>query len=212
MADKLVVVAGNIGVGKTSITERIGQKFGWNTSYEVVSTNPYLPNYYQDMKKWGFHLQVFFLGTRAEQYQEIVNQPGSAILDRSIYEDYYIFTQALRRLNNFNETDYLTYQTIYNVVVKSLPKPDLLVYLKAPVDVLIERIKMRGRDMESSIDPNYLILLDQLYDEWLTDFDYCPVLTIQSDKLDFVQDPKNLDIIIERINQKLKGHDNLVFD
>lgn len=212
MADKLVVVAGNIGVGKTSITERIGQKFGWNTSYEVVSTNPYLPNYYQDMKKWGFHLQVFFLGTRAEQYQDIVNQSGSAILDRSIYEDYYIFTQALRRLNNFNETDYLTYQTIYNVVVKSLPKPDLLVYLKAPVDVLIERIKMRGRDMESSIDPNYLILLDQLYDEWLTDFDYCPVLTIQSDKLDFVQDPKNLDIIIERINQKLKGHDNLVFD
>ncbi len=212
MADKLVVVAGNIGVGKTSITERIGQKFGWNTSYEVVSTNPYLPNYYQDMKKWGFHLQIFFLGTRAEQYQQIVEKPGSAILDRSIYEDYYIFTQALRRLNNFSETDYLTYQTIYNVVVKSLPKPDLLVYLKAPVDVLIERIKMRGRDMESSIDPNYLKLLDQLYDEWLVDFDYCPVLTIQSDKLDFVQDPNNLDTIIDRINQKLKGHDNLVFD
>jgi deoxyadenosine/deoxycytidine kinase len=97
MADKLVVVAGNIGVGKTSITERIGQKFGWNTSYEVVSTNPYLPNYYQDMKKWGFHLQIFFLGTRAEQYQQIVEKPGSSILDRSIYEDYYIFTQALRR-------------------------------------------------------------------------------------------------------------------
>ena len=212
MADKLVVVAGNIGVGKTSITERIGQKFGWNTSYEVVSTNPYLPNYYQDMKKWGFHLQVYFLGTRAQQYQEIVEKSGSAILDRSIYEDYYIFTQALRRMNNFSETDYLTYQTIYNVVVKSLPKPDLLVYLKAPVNVLIERIKMRGRDMESSIDPNYLKLLDQLYDEWLQDFDYCPVLTIQSDKLDFVQEPKNLDIIIEKINQKLKGHDNLVFD
>ena len=212
MADKLVVVAGNIGVGKTSITERIGQKFGWNTSYEVVSTNPYLPNYYQDMKKWGFHLQVYFLGTRAQQYQEVVEKSGSAILDRSIYEDYYIFTQALRRMNNFSETDYLTYQTIYNVVVKSLPKPDLLVYLKAPVNVLIERIKMRGRDMESSIDPNYLKLLDQLYDEWLQDFDYCPVLTIQSDKLDFVQEPKNLDIIIEKINQKLKGHDNLVFD
>ena len=212
MADKLVVVAGNIGVGKTSITERIGQKFGWNTSYEVVSTNPYLPNYYQDMKKWGFHLQVYFLGTRAQQYQEVVEKSGSAILDRSIYEDYYIFTQALRRMNNFSETDYLTYQTIYNVVVKSLPKPDLLVYLKAPVNVLIERIKMRGRDMESSIDPNYLKLLDQLYDEWLQDFDYCPVLTIQSDKLDFVQEPENLDIIIEKINQKLKGHDNLVFD
>ncbi len=212
MADKLVVVAGNIGVGKTSITERIGQKFGWNTSYEVVSTNPYLSNYYQDMKKWGFHLQVYFLGTRAQQYQEIVEKSGSAILDRSIYEDYYIFTQALRRMNNFSETDYLTYQTIYNVVVKSLPKPDLLVYLKAPVNVLIERIKMRGRDMESSIDPNYLKLLDQLYNEWLLDFDYCPVLTIQSDKLDFVQEPKNLDIIIEKINQKLKGHDNLIFE
>lgn len=211
MADKLVVVAGNIGVGKTSITERIGQKLGWNTSYEVVTTNPYLPNFYKDMKRWGFHLQVYFLGSRSEQFRQMVAKPGSAILDRSIYEDYYIFTQALRRMNNFTELDYQAYQSIYNVVVQSLPKPDLLVYLKAPVDVLIERIQMRGRDMEASIDPDYLALLETLYEEWLNDFDYCPVLTIQSDKLDFVQDPKNLDTIIKKINDKLKGHDNLVF-
>jgi deoxyadenosine/deoxycytidine kinase len=210
MTKRTVLVAGNIGAGKTSITEKLGERLGWETGYESVADNPYLPDFYANMAEWSFHLQVFFLGHRAEQHNEAANRHRSVILDRSIYEDFYIFTRALRQLGNMKERDYMAYKKVFDLVVKSLPAPDLLIYLWAPVEVLMQRISNRGREMESGITVEYLSLLESFYDEWLRNFDLCPVLTIRSHDLNFVDNPDHLEIVIERINKALAGRDELV--
>jgi deoxyadenosine/deoxycytidine kinase len=205
MTKRLIVIAGNIGVGKTSLTERIGARLGWTTGYESVSDNPYLTDFYADMRSWSFHLQIYFLGHRARQYLELASGPQSVILDRSIYEDAYIFARALHHLNNLNERDYLAYRRLFDLVVGSMPAPNLLIYLKAPVEVLMERIRRRARGMETGITAEYLTLLDSFYDEWLSAFDVCPLLTIRTDNLDYVHQPQALDLVIERIQDKLSG-------
>ena len=205
MRKKIIVVAGNIGVGKTSLTERIGARMGWLTGFESVSDNPYLPDFYADMKTWSFHLQVYFLGHRADQYLQIANAPRSAILDRSFYEDAYIFARALHHMGNLSERDYMAYKRLFEVVVNGLPAPHLLVYLKAPVDVLMERIHRRARGIETGITAEYLTLLDTFYDDWLKAFDYCPVLTIHTDNLDYVNQPSALDAVTRRMTDKLAG-------
>ncbi len=177
---RLILVAGNIGAGKTSLTERLGERMGWRTAYESVADNPYLPDFYADMRQWSFHLQVFFLGHRAEQHLDMAADARSAIIDRSIYEDAHIFARALHAMGNINERDYQTYQQLFNVVVKKLPPPSLLIYLKAPVPLLLKRIQKRGRSIENTIDSAYLDLLDSYYEEWIRVFDLCPVLTIRS--------------------------------
>jgi deoxyadenosine/deoxycytidine kinase len=207
----MILLAGNIGAGKTSLTERLGARLNWQTAFESVSDNPYLPDFYADMRSWSFHLQVFFLGHRAQQYLELYQSPQSAILDRSLYEDAYIFARALHHLGNLNERDYLSYRRVFDLVVKHLPAPDLLIYVRAPVNVLIERIQRRGREIESGISADYLSLLDTFYEDWLRSFDLCPVLTIRTDDLDFVHKPKHLDIVVERIQDKLAGREELIF-
>jgi deoxyadenosine/deoxycytidine kinase len=205
MRKKIIVVAGNIGAGKTSLTERIGARMGWLTSYESVADNPYLPDFYADMKTWSFHLQVYFLGHRADQYLQIANASRSALLDRSIYEDAYIFARALHHMGNLSERDYMAYRRLFDVVVNGLPAPDLLIYLKAPVEVLMERIHKRARGMETGISAEYLTLLDSFYDDWLKAFDLCPVMTIRTDNLDYVNQSSALDIVTKRITDKLAG-------
>ncbi len=205
MAKHLVLVAGNIGAGKTSLTERIGARLGWWTGYESVADNPYLSDFYSDMRAWSFHLQIFFLGHRAEQYLEAVHDSRSAILDRSIYEDFYIFSRALHHMGNLGERDYLSYHRLFDLVVNSLPRPDLLIYLKAPVQVLLNRIRKRARNMETGITPEYLTLLDSFYDDWLAAFDLCPALTIRTDDLDYVHQTQHLDTVVRRIQDKLAG-------
>jgi deoxyadenosine/deoxycytidine kinase len=205
MTKHLVVVAGNIGVGKTSLTERIGARLGWWTGYESVTDNPYLSDFYADMRAWSFHLQIFFLGHRAEQYLEASQDTRSAILDRSIYEDFHIFARALHHMGNVSERDYMAYRRLFELVVKSLPRPGLLIYLKAPVEVLMERIHARARNMETGITSEYLSLLDTFYDEWLAAFNQCPVLTIRTDNLDYVHQPGHLETVVERIQDKLAG-------
>ena len=212
MPKHLLLVAGNIGAGKTSITERIGSRLGYRTGYESVSDNPYLPDFYRDMRTWSFHLQVFFLGHRAQQHLDMAADPGSAILDRSIYEDARIFARALHHLGNLSERDYNAYQRVYELVIRSLPVPDLLIYLKAPVTTLLNRIRTRGRDIETGITAGYLGLLEQFYEEWIDAYDLSPVLTIRSDDLDFVNKPQHLDIVIQRIQDKLTGREELIFD
>lgn len=212
MPKHLILVAGNIGSGKTSLTERIGQRLGWHTAYESVADNPYLPNFYKDMKAWSFHLQVYFLGHRARQHLQMAQDPRSTIIDRSIYEDAYIFCRALNHLGNLNELDYQTYLSVFNLLIPTLPVPSMLVYLRCPVDVLMARIHQRARDIESSISADYLALLESYYDEWMQTFDACPVLTIKTDDLDFVHKKKHMDIVIKRINDKLSGKDEVVFD
>lgn len=212
MTSRLVLVAGNIGAGKTSITQRLGERLGWQTGFESVADNPYLADFYADMRAWSFHLQIFFLGHRAEQHLEMAASPRSAIIDRSIYEDYHIFARALHHLGNVSERDYFSYRRLYELVIRSLPRPDLLIYLKAPVSVLAERIHRRARAIESGITTDYLALLDSFYEDWLVAFDLCPVLTIRSDDLDFVNKPQHLDIVVQRVQDTLAGREELTFD
>jgi deoxyadenosine/deoxycytidine kinase len=211
MKKRLILVAGNIGAGKTSLTERLGGRLGWRTAFESVADNPYLPDFYADMRQWSFHLQIFFLGHRAEQHMELARDPQSAIADRSIYEDAYIFARALHHMGNLSERDYLAYRRLFDLVISNLPSPDLLIFLKAPVSVLMGRIHRRGREIESGITDEYLGLLESFYDDWLRAFDICPVLTIPSDDLDFVHKPRHLDIVVQRINDKLAGKEEVVF-
>ena len=211
MTKRIILVAGNIGSGKTSLTERLGARLGWCTAFESVSDNPYLPDFYADMQAWSFHLQVFFLGHRAQQYLELAASPQSAILDRSIYEDAHIFARALHHMGNLDERDHLAYRRVFALVVMHLPPPALLIYLKAPVEVLIKRIQSRGRSIESGISQAYLALLDTFYEEWMATFDICPVLTIRTDDLDFVHKPKHLKIVEQHILDRLAGKEDLVF-
>lgn len=211
MVKRLILVAGNIGSGKTSLTERIGARLGWRTAYESVSDNPYLPDFYRDMRAWSFHLQIYFLGHRAQQHLDMWNDPRSAIIDRSIYEDAAIFARALHHLGNLNERDYQTYRKVFDLIIRTLPPPSLLIYLRAPVEVLIERIRQRGREIESSITPQYLQLLESFYDDWMRTFDLCPVLTIRTDDLDFVHQSQHLDTVVQRIQEKLTGKEEIIF-
>jgi deoxyadenosine/deoxycytidine kinase len=211
MAKNLVLVAGNIGVGKTSLTERLAGRLGWLSSYESVIDNPYLSDFYGDMARWAFHLQVFFLGHRAEQHLALANAAQSAIADRSIYEDAHIFARALHHMGSMGERDYIAYRRVYDQVVNGLPKPDLLLYLRSPVSVLMDRIRRRGREMERGITADYLSLLESFYDDWMASFDLCPVLTLSSANLDFVHKQDHLDIVVERIQDKLAGRENVVF-
>lgn len=211
MTKRLILVAGNIGAGKTSLTERLGARLGWHTAFESVADNPYLPDFYADMRAWSFHLQVFFLGHRAEQHQELARLPQSAICDRSIYEDAFIFARALHDLGNLNERDYYAYRRVFDLLVSYLPAPDLLIYLRCPVPVLMARIRRRGRSIETGITASYLTLLESFYDEWMETFDLCPVLTIRTDDLDFVNRSQHLDIVVQRINDKLAGKEEVVF-
>jgi deoxyadenosine/deoxycytidine kinase len=211
MTKRLILVAGNIGAGKTSLTERLGARLGWQTAFESVADNPYLPDFYADMRTWSFHLQVFFLGHRAQQYLELAALPRSAILDRSIFEDAHIFARALHHMGNLSERDYLAYRRVFDLLVSYLPAPDLLIYLRAPVEVLVERIQRRGRSIESGITSEYLALLDSFYDDWMHTFDLCPVLTIRTDDLDFVNKSRHLDIVVKRIQEKLSGREEVIF-
>ena len=209
MAKHLILMAGNIGSGKTSLTERIGKQLGWITAYESVVNNPYLPNFYADMRAWAFHLQIYFLGHRAQQHINMAESPQSAIIDRSIYEDAHIFARALNHMGNLSDLDFQAYLKVYELVIRNLPKPDLLIYLKAPVSVLMDRIKLRGREIENTINQDYLKLLDDFYDDWIAGYEECPVLTLRSDDLDFVNLREHLDIVVAKINEKLKGKETL---
>jgi deoxyadenosine/deoxycytidine kinase len=211
MTKRFILVAGNIGAGKTSLTERLAARLGWRAAYESVADNPYLADFYKDMRTWSFHLQVFFLGHRAAQHKVLAQDPQSAIIDRSIYEDAHIFARALFEMGNLNERDYQAYRQLFDVVVNELPPPDLLIYLRAPVPVLMERIGRRGRAIESGISADYLALLDRYYEEWLKEFAICPVLMIESDNLDFAHRADHLDVVVARIEDRLSGKERLVF-
>jgi deoxyadenosine/deoxycytidine kinase len=204
-------VAGNIGSGKTSLTERLGQRLGYTPAYESVGDNPYLADFYADMPAWCFHLQIFFLGHRAEQHRALALSPENAICDRSIFEDYYIFARALQALGHFADRDFAAYARLFRLVVASLPSPDLLLYLKASTPTLLERIRRRGRPIEAGITAGYLDLLNRLYADWLAGFDLCPVLTIPADDLDFVHRPQHFDLIVAKIHDKLAGKEEVIF-
>lgn len=212
MTKRFILIAGNIGVGKTSLAERLGGRLGWITGFESVVDNPYLADFYADMRQWSFHLQVFFLGHRAQQHLALANHPQSAIADRSIYEDAHIFARVLHHMGNMNERDYESYRHVYDLIVANLPRPDLLLYLTASVPILIKRIRRRARPIEAGITPEYLTLLDSYYEEWLSSFDLCPVLTIRTHRLDYVHRAQHLDTVVEWIDAKLAGREEVIID
>lgn len=208
---KFVVVAGNIGVGKSTLVEMMCGRLACQPFYEPVTENPYLADFYRDMNLWSFHSQIFFLTNRLRIHHELVRAPGSVIQDRSIYEDAEIFAYNLFLQGNFSERDYNTYRTLYRTLAEYLPPPDLLIYLRASVPTLLHRIALRNRDYERNISAEYLERLNSLYENWTEHFTLCPVLTIQGDDLDYVAHPEHLEIIVEKVKDKLMGKDELVF-
>jgi deoxyadenosine/deoxycytidine kinase len=211
MAKRFLLVAGNIGAGKTTLTDRIATRLGWEAAYESVEDNLFLSDFYADMDKWAFHLQIYFLGNRAEQHLRLANGPNSAIIDRSIYEDAHIFARALHEQGSLTEREYLAYRRVFDLVVDWLPRPDLLLFLDASVDTLMDRIYGRGRNMESGITAEYLGLLGRYYEDWVASFDMCPLLRIPADDLNFVNNDRHISIIIDAIDKKLAGREDIVF-
>jgi len=209
--EKFVAVAGNIGVGKTTLVKKLCDNLEWTPFFEPEKENPYLSDFYKDMQTWAFHSQIFFLTRRLRAHKDLCAHPGSVIQDRSVYEDAEIFAHNLYRQKQIGERDYQPYQELYQALVEFLPPPDLVLYIKASVPTLQQRIKQRGRDYEDQIDPNYLTQLNQLYDQWIDNFSLCPVLTIPGDDLDFVANNGHLNLIIEKVQKKLTGKDVVVF-
>lgn len=208
---KFIAVAGNIGVGKSTLVEMLCHRLGWQPFYEPVLENPYLSDFYRDMAAWSFHSQTFFLSHRLRIHHELVHYPGSVIQDRSIYEDAEIFAQNLYLSGYLSKRDYDTYRSLYQSVADFLPPPDLVIYLRARVDTLVKRITQRARSYEREISAEYLAGLNGLYEKWFSDFNLCPVLAVPADDLDFVAHPLHLDLITRKVQQKLSGVEEVVF-
>jgi len=198
-----LVVGGNIGVGKTELVSRLSEKLGWQPFYEPdPNENPYLADFYKDMGRWAFLSQAFFLLRRFELHRQIVEFSGHTIQDRCIYEDAEIFAANLEKV--MEEREYKLYQMLYKTLVSILPPPDLILYLQASLETLIRQIKSRGREYEKRISREYLEQLNHRYDEWACTFSQCPILTIQRDELDFINNPAHLEFIIAKILESLK--------
>ncbi len=208
---KFVAVAGNIGVGKSTLVMLLCQRLDWQPFYEPVGENPYLADFYADMRAWSFHSQIFFLTRRLRIHRELLDHPTSVIQDRSVYEDAEVFAQNLYLQGLMGERDYHSYRELYVVLSEFLPPPDLVVYLRASVPTLSARIAQRGRDYERQITPDYLNQLNSLYEEWIANFSLCPVLTVPADDLDYVAHPGHLRLIASKVNEKLTGKEEVVF-
>ncbi len=209
---KFVAIAGNIGVGKSTLVELLCQKLGWTPFYEPVTENPYLADFYSDMSTWSFHSQIFFLTHRLRAHQRLSQHPTSVIQDRSVYEDAEIFARNLFLQGHIRPRDYQTYRELYEIVIQFLPPPDLVIYLRASVPTLLARISRRGRDYERKIAPEYLESLNGLYETWISDLVLCPVLTVPADDLDFVAHPGHLKLIASKVDDKLTGNEEVVFE
>jgi deoxyadenosine/deoxycytidine kinase len=200
-----IAVSGNIGSGKTTLTIKLAKHYGWNAELEAVENNPYLADFYEDMKRWSFHLQVYFLNSRFNQIKRIREKGESVIQDRTIYEDAYIFAANLHKSKMISDRDYDNYLNLFNSMINFVKAPDLLVYLKADIPKLVGQIEKRGRHYENSIRIDYLKNLNAHYEEWISNYDKGKLLVVDVNELDFVSHPEDFASIVQRIDREIYG-------
>jgi len=206
-----VVLAGNIGAGKSTLVRMMCEALGWEPYFEPVAENPFLEDFYRDMARWAFHSQIFFLTHRVRSHRALMADPHSVAQDRSLYEDAEVFARNLYVHGRMSERDWATYRELYRTVASLLPAPDLVVYLRASVPTLLKRIALRGRSFEAGISAEYLGELNALYEEWIGGFDLAPVLVIPSDRVDFVSDHSALAAIVLEVEERLRHRQGLLF-
>ncbi|PKP35521.1 MAG: deoxynucleoside kinase [Bacteroidetes bacterium HGW-Bacteroidetes-17] len=200
-----IAIAGNIGSGKTTLTRLLSKHFGWKAHYEDVDTNPYLNSFYEDMQRWSFNLQVYFLNSRFRQVIKIRQSGKTVIQDRTIYEDAYIFAPNLHSMNLMSTRDFENYSSLFELMSSFIQPPDLLIYLRSSVPNLVNQIQKRGREYEESIRLDYLKLLNERYEGWISKYESGKLLIIDVDDIDFESVPEDLGMVIEKINAEIHG-------
>lgn len=200
-----IAVAGNIGAGKTTLTTMLAKHYNWIPNYETVDNNPYLNDFYNDMQRWSFNLQIFFLNSRFKQVVDIRNSGEDVIQDRTIYEDAEIFAPNLHDMGLMSTRDFENYKALYNLMVGLIQAPDLLIYLRASVPKLVNQIQLRGRDYEESIRLDYLKMLNERYELWISRYTDSKLLIFNVDNLDFQNNPEDLSKIIDKVDAQLHG-------
>jgi deoxyadenosine/deoxycytidine kinase len=200
-----IATAGNIGSGKTTLSGLLAKHFGWQPHYEDVETNPYLPSFYEDMQRWSFNLQVYFLNSRFRQIIEIRSSGKTVVQDRTIYEDAYIFAPNLHAMNLMTSRDFDNYSSLFELMSTFVKPPDLLIYLRASVPTLVSQIQKRGRDYENSIRIDYLKSLNDRYESWISKYNLGKLLIVEVDNINFSEKPEDLAGVIEKINAEIHG-------
>ncbi|HUX36618.1 MAG TPA: deoxynucleoside kinase [Rectinemataceae bacterium] len=211
MSKRYLVLAGNIGAGKSTLVQLIAERLGFRPYFEPVAENPYLEDFYADMGRWAFHSQLYFLTHRLRSHHELAGDPWSVVQDRSIYEDAEVFARNLHEQGTMSDREWETYHGLYRAVIGLLPAPDLVVYLRCSVPTLKARIAKRARGFESNIPDEYLGGLNRYYEEWLEGFDLSPVFVVPGDSLDFVADSKHLNAIVSGIEDRLRDRQGSLF-
>jgi deoxyadenosine/deoxycytidine kinase len=200
-----IAIAGNIGVGKTTLTGMLAKHYGWEANYEVVDDNPYLNDFYQDMKAWAFNVQISYLHSRLQRIMSIRNSGKDVIQDRTIYEDAYIFAPNLHGMKLMATRDFETYFSLFQQVEQLLQAPDLLIYLKASIPTLVKRIQCKGREYENAIRIDYLESLNRRYETWVKSYDLGKILVIDTDSINFIDNPDDFSKIVNKIDAELYG-------
>ena len=200
-----IAVAGNIGVGKTTLTGLLAKNFNWEPHYESVDNNPYLDDFYTDMQRWAFNLQVYFLNSRFSQLKEFQESGKNIIQDRTIYEDAHIFAPNLHAMGLMTSRDFDNYSSLFKLMSSFVNPPDLLIYLRASVPTLVKQIQSRGRDYESSIRIDYLTRLNERYEAWISEYTSGKLLIIDTDDLDFSKNQEDLGFVVDKVNAELHG-------
>jgi deoxyadenosine/deoxycytidine kinase len=200
-----IAVAGNIGSGKTTLTSLLAKHYKWEPHYEDVDDNPYLNDFYQDMQRWSFNLQIYFLNSRFNQILEIRKSGKDVIQDRTIYEDAYIFAPNLHSMGLMTTRDFENYFTLFNLVSSLIEPPDLLIYLRASIPTLVNQIQIRGRKYENTIRLDYLKRLNERYEAWVESYNLGKLLIVDADNYDFPDNTEDLSTVIDKINAELHG-------
>lgn len=202
---KHIAIAGNIGAGKTTLSEKLSKHFNWEVHYEDANNNPYLVDFYNDMVRWSFNLQIYFLQSRYQQILQIRSGDKTVIQDRTIYEDANIFAPNLHDMGLMSKRDFDNYLTLFNTMVSQIKPPDLLIYLQAGIPTLVNHIQSRGRDYEGNMSLDYLRRLNNRYEEWIQGYKEGPLLVINADEIDFINQPEDLGEIINKVQAEIHG-------